>query len=272
LSSQQAVILVNDRKMTNAQLEKLGIPADKRPDFLSLIDRRLKMQAADWDRNALDLGLSLAQLDGLKAFLADPDLWKGSGTLVRLFAAVEALGVKEYVRYDPNIIRGLLYYTSTVFEAFDLTGGVRRAILGGGRYDNLMAQVGGDPLPAVGFAMGDTVVGLVLELLGLLPENLGRSPADVLVTVFNPELQPDSIRLASDLRAAGLKVVCSPDASKLPKQFKLADRLGMKVTLVLGPDEAAQAKVTVKDLSSGTQEVTDRAAVIEVVKRILERH
>jgi histidyl-tRNA synthetase len=271
LSFQQAVILVNDRKLTNTQLEKLGIPAESRPDFLSLIDRRLKMQPADWDRNALDLGMSQVQLDGMKAFLADPDLWKQSETLVRVFAAVEALGVKEYVRYDSNIIRGLLYYTSTVFEAFDLTGGVRRAILGGGRYDNLMAQVGGDPLPAVGFAMGDVVVTLILESLGLLPADPGRSPADVLVTVFSPDLQPASMKLAAELRAAGLKVVCSPEASKLPKQFKLADRMGMKVTLVLGPDEAAQGKVSVKDLSSGTQEVLARAAVPEAVKRILER-
>ncbi len=173
---------------------------------------------------------------------------------MRLFAAVEALGVKEYVRYDSNIIRGLLYYTSTVFEAFDLTGGVRRAILGGGRYDNLMAQVGGDPLPAVGFAMGDVVITLMLETLGLLPANPGRSPADVLVTVFNSDLQPASMKLAAELRAAGLKVVCSSEPGKLPRQFKLADRMGMKVILVLGPDEAAQGQVTVKDLSSGTQE------------------
>jgi histidyl-tRNA synthetase len=272
LSSQQAVILVNDRKLTNAQLEKLGIPAEKRPDFLALIDRRLKMQPADWDRNALDLGMSPVQLDGMKAFLADPDLWKQSGTLVRVFAAVEALGMKDYIRYDSNIIRGLLYYTSTVFEAFDLTGGVRRAILGGGRYDNLMAQVGGDPLPAVGFAMGDVVITLMLESLGLVPADPGRSPADVLVTVFSPDLQPASMQLAADLRAAGLNVVCSSEAGKLPRQFKLADRMGMKVTLVLGPDEAAQGKVTVKDLSSGAQEVIARAAVPDAVKRILERH
>jgi histidyl-tRNA synthetase len=93
----------------------------------------------------------------------------------------------------------------------------------------------------------------------------------VLVTVFNPDLQPASMKLAADLRSAGLKVICSPEASKLPKQFKLADRMGMKVTLVLGPDEAAQGKVTVKDLSSGTQEVISRADVPEAVKRILER-
>lgn len=271
LSSQQAVILVNDRKLTNSQLERLGIPAEKRPDFLGLIDRRLKMKPADWDRNALDLGMSQAQLDGMKAFLANPVLWEQSETLVRVFAAVEALGVKKYVRYDSNIIRGLLYYTSTVFEAFDLTGGVRRAILGGGRYDNLMAQVGGDPLPAVGFAMGDVVLTLMLETLGLLPANLGRSPADVLVTVFSPDLQPASMNLAAELRTAGLKVVCSSEAGKLPRQFKLADRMGIKVTLVLGPDEAAQGKVTVKDLSNGTQDIIERAAVPGAVKSILER-
>ena len=272
LSSQQAVILVNDRQLTNSQLQKLGIRPEKRPDFLSLIDRRLKMQPLDWDKNALDLGMTSVQLEGMKAFLADPGLWKQSDTLVRVFAAIEALGVKEFVRYDSNIIRGLLYYTSTVFEAFDLTGGVRRAILGGGRYDNLMAQVGGDPLPAVGFAMGDVVITLMLESLGLLPANPGRSPADVLVTVFSPDLQQASMKLAADLRDAGLKVVCSSEASKLPKQFKLADRMGMKIALVLGPDEAANGSVTLKDLSSGIQEVSARDAVPQVIKRILERH
>ena len=271
LSSQQAVILVNDRKLTNSQLENLGIPAEKRPDFLGLIDRRLKMQPADWDRNALDLGMSQAQLDGMKAFLADPVLWEQSETLVRVFAAVEALGVKEYVRYDSNIIRGLLYYTSTVFEAFDLTGGVRRAILGGGRYDNLMVQVGGDPLPAVGFAMGDVVITLMLETLGLLPANPGRSPADVLVTVFNSDLQPASMKLAAQLRAAGLKVVCSSEPGKLPRQFKFADRMGIKVILVLGPDEAAQGLVTLKDLSTGAQELIEQAALPGAVKSILSR-
>jgi histidyl-tRNA synthetase len=270
LSAQESVILVNDRKLTNAQLEKLGVPAEIRPEFLALIDRRTKMQPADWERNAVDLGMTQAQLEGMKSFLADPDLWKQSETLVRVFAAVDALGVKEYVRYDANIIRGLLYYTSTVFEAFDVTGGVRRAILGGGRYDNLMAQVGGDPLPAVGFAMGDVVVTLILESLGRLPSEAGRSPAEVLVTVFSPDLQPASMKLAADLRSVGLKVVCSSEASKLPKQFKLADRMGMKIVLVIGPDEAASGKVTVKDLARGTQETVATGEVAGMVKRILE--
>jgi histidyl-tRNA synthetase len=270
LSPRQAVILVNDRKLVNDQLDALDIPSGNRPDFLSLIDRRLKMKPEDWEQNALDLGMSLKQLDGMKAFLSNSDLWKRSDTLVRVFAALQALGVEKYIRYDSNIIRGLLYYTSTVFEAFDMTGGVRRAILGGGRYDNLMAQVGGDPLPAVGFAMGDVVLSLVLESLGLLPANLGRSPADVLVTVFSPDLQLASMKLAADLRSAGLKSICATEIGKLQKQFKFADRMGMKVALVLGPDEAAVGKVAVKDLSSGTQVVVECEKAAEAVRKILE--
>ncbi len=118
------------------------------------------MESAKWDAYALEVGISIKlNLDGLKDILGNFDLWKKSDELVRLFAALEALGVKEYVKFDPNIMRGLLYYTGTVFEAFDTSGSLKRAILGGGRYDNLLADVGGQPLSGVGFAMGDVVIG-----------------------------------------------------------------------------------------------------------------
>ncbi len=188
-----------------------------------------------------------------------------------MFAALEALGMKEYVQFDPNIVRGLLYYTSIVFEGFDITGGVRRAILGGGRYDNLLRDVGGDPLPGVGFAMGDVVIGLILQELGLLP-SLPVSPASVLVTVFSKDLLPASYSLAADLRRAGLNVTCYPEPAKLPRQFKFADRMGMRAVLVVGPDEAAAGKVTVKNLTDGTQETIARREVTESIRRILERH
>jgi histidyl-tRNA synthetase len=166
-------------------------------------------------------------------------------------------------------MRGLLYYTGTVFEAFDISGGVRRSILGGGRYDNLLRDVGGEPLPAVGFAMGDVVISLILKELKLLP-TLPFSPAPVFVTVFSPELLMESISLAADMRRNGLKVICYPEPAKLPKQFKYADRMGMRVVLVIGPDEVKTGKVTVKNLSSGTQETIARSKVSESVNKILE--
>ncbi|WKZ52278.1 MAG: histidine--tRNA ligase [Anaerolineales bacterium] len=269
LTPERAAIYVNDRRLVNSQLDALGIPAEKRVDALNLIDRRSKMDADKWDAYALEIGLAQPQLDGLKSVLADLDLWKTSPELTRLFAALEALGVKEYVKFDPNITRGLLYYTGVVFEAFDVSGSVRRAILGGGRYDNLLADVGGQPLPATGFAVGDVVIGIVLQENGLVPE-FHPSPASVLATVFDDNLRLQSIALAAELRRAGLNVSVYPEPAKLPKQFKYADKMKMKVAVTIGPDEAAQNQVAVKDLTSGEQVVVARADVVDAVRRLLQ--
>mgnify|MGYP000403927570 CR=1 FL=1 len=265
-----ARIFVNNRRLMDARFEALGIPPAMRLMVSNLVDRRNKMTAENWEAYALEQGLSRQQLDGLKSLLADRDLWKTWDELVRLFAALEALGVREYVEFDPNIVRGLLYYTGTVFEAFDLSGGVRRAILGGGRYDNLLADVGGDPLAGVGFAMGDVVIGIVLEENGLLPPFV-PTPAPVLVTVFDESRWLDSLRLAAQLRQAGLNVTCYPEPAKLPKQFKFGDKMGMRVVVVCGPDEAAAGQVTVKDLQSGTQTQFPRSDAARVIREILER-
>ncbi|MGB8214931.1 MAG: histidine--tRNA ligase [Anaerolineales bacterium] len=268
LSPDKARIYVNNRRFMDAEFEALGISPEKKAGVSALVDRREKMEPAAWEANALDLGLDTPQLDGLKRLLADGAAWQRSDELVRLFAALDALGAAEYVKFDPNIMRGLLYYTGTVFEAFDVSGSVRRAILGGGRYDNLLRDVGGEPLSGVGFAMGDVVVGIVLQELGLIPP-LAVVPASLLVTVFSPELQSASFQLAAELRLAGLNVACYPEPAKLPKQFKYADRMGMRLALVLGPDEAAHGQLTLKDLSTGTQETLARAEVLPAIKQLI---
>lgn len=271
LSPSQARIGVNDRRLMDAEFDLLGIQVDKKAEVFGLVDRREKVNPSTWEANAGEIGLTAKQVDGLLSLLADEERWKRSESLVRLLAAVESMGLQEYVRFDPNIVRGLLYYTGTVFEAFDNTGGVRRAILGGGRYDNLLGDVGGDPLPAVGFAMGDVVIELILQEMKLIPA-LPVVPARVLVSAFSPELMQSSIRLAADIRRSGINAICYPEPAKLPRQFKFADRMGLQVVLVVGPEEAVAAKVTVKDLALGTQETVPQAEVIDSIKRILERH
>ena len=268
LNPEQATIYVNNRRLMDSEFDALGIAADKRMDVSNLVDRRSKMEPAKWDTYALEIGLNQTQLDGLKNILGNFDLWKNSDELVRLFAALEALGVKDYVKFDPNIMRGLLYYTGTVFEAFDTSGSVKRAILGGGRYDNLLADVGGQPLSGVGFAMGDVVMGIVLRERGLLPEFI-PSPAPVLVTIFDESLLRESYALASELRAAGLKVLCYPEPAKLQKQFKFADRMKVSVVVTVGPDEAANAQVAVKNLINGEQVTVKREAAAEVIRKII---
>lgn len=268
LTPERALIYVNNRRLMDSEFDALGIPSEKRLDVSNLVDRRTKMEPAKWDANALELGLNQTQLDGLKALLANYDLWQKSDELTRLFAALEALGVREYVKFDPNIMRGLLYYTGTVFEAFDTTGSLKRAIFGGGRYDNLLADVGGQPLSGVGFAMGDVVIGIILQEAGLVPE-FQPSPAQVLVTVFDESLLRQSFALAAELRQAGIKVMVSPEPAKLQKQFKFADKMKMKIALVLGPDEVQQGLVVVKDLSKSEQAQVKREAVLESVMKIL---
>src|SRR5262245_28847884 len=215
LSPEQVLIKVNNRRMVDSRFDAYNIPADQRPAVSSWIDRRETMTPEAWMAYGKEIHLSNEQITHLKEMLADKDLWKQSDELTRFFAVIDALGLSEFVKFDASIMRGLLYYTGTVFEAWEVGGDIKRSILGGGRYDNLTRDVGGDPIPGVGFAMGDVVITLILEKYGLLPRDLNINPAQVFVTVFDQSGLLGSFKLASELRRAGLNVVCYPEAAKL---------------------------------------------------------
>jgi histidyl-tRNA synthetase len=269
LSPDQVLIKVNNRRLMDDRFSAYDISPEKRASVSSWIDRREKMTPEAWTEYGKEIGLSPEQITNLKEMLADQDLWKQSAELTRFFAVIDALGLSEYIRFDASIMRGLLYYTGTVFEAWEVGGDIKRSILGGGRYDNLTRDVGGDPIPGVGFAMGDVVITLILEKYGLLPKDLNTNPAPVFVTVFDQERLLASFKLASELRRAGLNVVCYPEATKLQKQFKYADRIGAKATLVLGPDEMERGQVAVKNLINGEQVSVARDDLIDTLKGIL---
>ncbi len=260
LKSEDVKLFVNDRRLMDRKLTEIGINGALKPDMLRMIDRIDKQPADVWDKNVSELGLNAAQITQIKALLSNMELWKESAELSQLFAALDSLGVAEYVSYDPKIIRGLDYYTGTVFEAHETKGNFR-AILGGGHYANLVADVGGKPLPGVGFAMGDVVIMLVLEAFGLLPTELTHTDS-IFVTVFNEEMLTESTKLAGELRAAGLNVIMT-EPDKLGKQFKYADRLGLKTALVLGPDELVENTVVVKNLKTFEQINVPRADLLD---------
>jgi len=269
LSPQQVLIKVNNRRLMDHRFDAYNIPAEQRPAVSSWIDRREKMSPEAWMEYGKEIGLSPEQITNLKEMLADHDLWKQSSELTRFFAVINALGLSDFVVFDASIMRGLLYYTGTVFEAWEVGGDIKRSILGGGRYDNLTRDVGGDPIPGVGFAMGDVVITLILQKYDLLPSDLNINPAPVFVTVFDEDRLLDSFKLASELRRAGLNVVCYPEAAKLQKQFKYADRIGAKVTLVLGPDEVEKGQVAVKNLVNGEQISVAREALVGQVRQMV---
>jgi len=267
LKPDQVTIYVNNRRLMDAAFTKLGIPRENGKQVFKVVDKLEKLSEQAWRNYALESGLNENQVEQLRVLLNNTDLWKESEELVALFDLLATFGIQDYVQYNPRVIRGLDYYTGTVFEAFEL-GGKGRAIFGGGRYDNLVADVGGNPLSGAGFAMGDVVIELVLEDAGVAPANLGEKP-QVLVTVFDEATLPESLKAAATLREAGLRTVVYPEAVKMGKQFKFADKLDIPVAVILGPDEVAAGQVAVKNLKTREQVVVAREALAATVEEFL---
>jgi histidyl-tRNA synthetase len=269
LNHNQVRIKVNNRRLVETQLTSIGIPPSQNVDVFRLIDRKEKLGDSEWREYADRIGLKSDQLNLLQGLLNDEDGWKSSEELVEFFEAAEAHGIEDYIEYEPTVIRGLDYYTGTVFEARDADGS-ERAILGGGRYDNLVSEVGGEPISGVGYAMGDVVIKLVLEKYELLPE-LNPNPAEILVTTFDQEIQDSALKLAAELRNSDLKVEWYPQASRLSRQLKYADNQRIPYVAILGPDEIDANTVTIKDLMKGTQESVPRADLLTYLRTLLEQ-
>lgn len=268
LSSDQVKIYVNNRRLMDKAFSILEIEQELRPKVFRVVDKLDKLSPQEWRAFALDTGLDEIQVNGLLKLLNNQDLWQDSEELVAFFELIEIFGVGEYVDYNPKVIRGLDYYTGTVFEAFEL-GGQSRAILGGGRYDNLVADVGGNPLPGVGFAMGDVVIELVLRDAGVIPEKLGHKP-QVIVTLFDESTLIESMRITEEIREAGYQAALYPEPDKLGKQFKYADKLDISVAVILGPDEIKSEQAAVKNLKTREQVTVAREGVLEQIGKFLQ--
>lgn len=248
LSSDQVVLKINDRQLLEDELTKLGLEKSLHAGVFRLIDRIDKLSPEDWRNYGRDeIGLSIAQLDGITQMMRNERLWESSEKMIRFFDSISALGIRQFVEYDPQIVRGLQYYTGVVFEAWDRAGQFR-AVLGGGRYDNLVEDVGGSPLSGVGFAMGDVVINLLLKHFGISLIDINSKNQPILVSVFDQPHMAASQQLAAELRTAGFRTSCYPEAAKLSKQFKYADKLGCPLVLIIGPDELVHETVSIKNL------------------------
>ena len=174
---------------------------------------------------------------------------------------LDAAGV-QYVE-DPTLVRGLDYYTRTVFEVEAPGAGVG-SIGGGGRYDGLVELEGGKPTPGVGFAVGFERILLALEAQGV---DLGAADTScVYVANVDAGLRPEVFAVAHELRAAGVRTECDYQSRSLKSQFKQADKLGAGLIVILGEEELAAGKVKVRNMATHEEELVDRAAVVEAVR------
>jgi len=185
---------------------------------------------------------------------------RGADELAEVVGHCNAVGIAERVRIDLTLARGMDYYTGTIAEGVltDLPG--FGSVLGGGRYDNLVGVFRGSPVPAVGISIGVDRLLAGLRELGLVAEV--ATPTEVLVTIFDPSGVPEALRLARDLRAAGLRVELFHEPAKIGKQIRYADRRGVPFVAIQGPDERQRGEVSIKDLRGGSQSTVgcDRAA------------
>ncbi len=195
----------------------------------------------------------------LQAEAKGPELKKAMESPGHTLAALKEMGLDEFVDVDLSIVRGLAYYTGTVFELHDAKGELR-AICGGGRYDQLVGSLGGPDLPCVGFGMGDVVLGELLKERGLAPAP--ATALDAFVVGIEGADVPHVLRLAHELRDAGLRVEYALNAQPIAKQLRLADTRGARFAVVMGADERARGEVMLKDLAAKSQQPVARSAVV----------
>ncbi|GAI40450.1 unnamed protein product, partial [marine sediment metagenome] len=158
----------------------------------------------------------------------------------------------DFCVYDPSIVRGLAYYTGTVFEVHDITGDLR-AICGGGRYDNLLKQFGGPDISATGMGMGDCVLEILLREKGLLDKKIPAKTLDYFI-VYMAQFGKQAWDAIEKLRSMGYSVNFSYKPSGLSKQMKEASAQNAKNCIIIGYDEIQKNEITIKNMQTGKQQ------------------
>ncbi len=168
---------------------------------------------------------------------------------------------------DPSLARGLSYYTGAILEINvpDLAG----SLGGGGRYDNLVGMFSGQNVPACGFSLGLERIIVVMTEREMFPATLASAPADVMVTLWDESAVNDSIALATELRAAGLRVDLYPEADKLGKQFKYASSRAVPFVAVVGENERERGEVSLKNMTTGEQQTLPRKQIAAAIEEAL---
>ncbi len=258
------VIRVNNRYYLEELLKNLGVDVSKKEAVFREIDRIEKLKPEVFRANLEQAGLDGATIDKLQTALRERD-FSDFKPLTDLWERLEQYGIADYVEFDPSIVRGLLYYTGTVFEVWDPTKRFTRAIMGGGRYDNLVTALGGAPLPGVGIACSDVTLEEMLEQLGKFP-NLPRT-IDAFVAQYSPAERPAAIKVATQLRAAGLTTELSVLDTSLDKQLKAASNSGARFAVIVAPTELEKGEVNFKNLQTREQQTVKIEELATTLKK-----
>jgi histidyl-tRNA synthetase len=270
-------VRLSDRRVLTAILQQRGVPVQSMAKAFEFIDKLERFSPAQLEEvssrpevfapaTVQDL-MEVSRIRGWEALDREleraAESSRAAAPLKEAYHALAAMGLAEFVDLDLTIVRGLAYYTGIVFELFD-AGGTLRAISGGGRYDNLLQDLGGVSLPALGFGMGDVVLAELLKEKGVVPSD--DSSIDVFLAFITQDDLTQVLALAHQLRDKGLRVEYALSPQAIGKQLKLADARHARLAAVIGPDERARGELIVKDLRSGTQEAVPYSTAADTIR------
>ncbi len=249
------IMRISDRNLIEEILKKYGVKEIEKA--LRLIDRMEKIGEDRFREEFENITKEMDMMEFIKLRGDHSFLEKKLVDVVNFELLEKLKKLEDYLKeydygnfiYDLSIVRGIAYYTGIVFEAHDIKGELR-AILGGGRYDNVVSLFNGEQVPAVGFGMGDAVLEILMKREKLWPE-IKENP-DYFIAVLG-NARKYAIQISKILRNAGFKVEMDLTGKSLSYQMKYADKIGAKYALLIGEEEMVQNMVTVREMSSGKQ-------------------
>ncbi len=267
LKFEKFVIRINSRQVLFGMLEKLGVKEAKQQQaILQSIDKLDKKNEAAVKEELLQKGFTNVLVENVfkELMVVVPDQ-----NLKLILELIELSGVpKEFFRFDPTLARGLAYYTGAIFETIMEEPKIG-SVTGGGRYDRLIAQLGGPDIPATGTSMGLDRICDVISELNLLQRE-GKESRNVLVTVFNELLLKGSLATFSLLRKNGVSCeIYSDPKAPLKKQLEYADRKGIKFVIIIGPEEIEKNTIVIKEMATKEQFVVDKSKILDQYVQLL---
>jgi histidyl-tRNA synthetase len=248
LGNDDLQVRISDRRLLRRMLASIDVGEDQEAAVIACIDRLERDERA---MELLEEQLGAERSARIASWCEEMPL-NQAPELEAVLGACEEYGIREAMLTDFRIVRGLAYYTGPVWEIFGL-GRELRAVAGGGRYDDLIKALGGPDLPAIGFGLGDMVLGELLREKGLSPPQRGR--VDTYVVPVGAEMTGPARRVVARLRARGVAADAPYGGARVGKVLKMADQAGARRAVLVGPDEWADGSVRVKDLASGEEKV-----------------
>ena len=263
LTPADVVARISSRSLLAALLTDIGFAPDQLDPLYALLDKRPKLPPETFEalvaeqvpdtalRDKLMQLQAVASLDELTTLAGSPAAQTALAQLQQVFSYLTTMGIADYCTFDIGIVRGLAYYTGCVFEIFDRSSKLR-AVAAGGRYDNLLAGLGGQAISGTGFGMGDVVLALLLEEKNLLGS--AKNQLDFFIITADAELFDQALSITCQLRAAGYATALDYRTSaSIPKQLKQATAGNARAAVILGEETIQNQQITLKNLADGSQ-------------------